>query len=166
MGVCPVRPRALLIVGGAGGVGSIAVQLARVLTDITVIATASRPETIEWVRSLGAHLVVDHSASPARGRGAVAQCATGSRVLHDEHLCAPRRHRGMDRAAAPLCVVRRPSGAGRQSPHAQKRLDASEFVFMRSLFGTADIGAQGQLLAFSGVNRSRSPLRRAEHVPS
>ncbi len=60
-GSVPGAARALLIVGGAGGVGSIDVQLARVLTDITVIATASRPETIEWVRSLGAHLVVDHS---------------------------------------------------------------------------------------------------------
>jgi NADPH:quinone reductase len=41
--------RAIVIVGGAGGVGSIAVQLARRLTDLTVIATASRPETAAWV---------------------------------------------------------------------------------------------------------------------
>lgn len=51
----------ILIIGGAGGVGSIAVQLARQLTDITVIATASRPETRDWVRELGAHHVLDHS---------------------------------------------------------------------------------------------------------
>ena len=43
--------RSLLIVGGAGGVGSIAIQLARKLTGLTVIATASRPETAEWCRS-------------------------------------------------------------------------------------------------------------------
>jgi len=53
--------RTLLIVGGAGGVGSIMIQLARKLTGLTVIATASRPETIEWCLDLGAHHVVDHS---------------------------------------------------------------------------------------------------------
>lgn len=53
--------RSLLIVGGAGGVGSMAIQLARVLTDVTVIATASRPETAAWAAELGAHHVVDHS---------------------------------------------------------------------------------------------------------
>ena len=50
----------LLIVGGAGGVGSMAIQLAAQLTDMTVIATASRPDTAEWCRSLGAHHVVNH----------------------------------------------------------------------------------------------------------
>jgi len=53
--------RSLLVIGGAGGVGSIAIQLARRLTSLAVIATASRPETQAWVRSLGAHHVVDHS---------------------------------------------------------------------------------------------------------
>jgi zinc-binding alcohol dehydrogenase family protein len=53
--------RSLLIVGGAGGVGSIAIQIARKLTGLTVIATASRPETQAWVRELGAHHVIDHS---------------------------------------------------------------------------------------------------------
>ena len=57
----PGAAPAILIVGGAGGVGSIAVQLARRLTDLTVIATASRPETAAWVRELGAHHVADHS---------------------------------------------------------------------------------------------------------
>jgi NADPH2:quinone reductase len=50
----------LLIVGGAGGVGSIAIQLAATLTGLTVVATASRPETIDWCRSLGAHRVINH----------------------------------------------------------------------------------------------------------
>jgi zinc-binding alcohol dehydrogenase family protein len=53
--------RSLLIIGGAGGVGSMAIQLARVLTKLTVIATASRPETTAWCRELGAHTVIDHS---------------------------------------------------------------------------------------------------------
>lgn len=51
----------LLLVGGAGGVGSMVLQLARVLIpDLRVIATASRPESAQWVRSLGAAEVVDH----------------------------------------------------------------------------------------------------------
>ena len=50
----------ILIIGAAGGVGSIAVQLARRLTSLTVIATASRPESQQWVTDLGAHVVIDH----------------------------------------------------------------------------------------------------------
>lgn len=50
----------LLIVGGAGGVGSVAIQLAAQLTDMTIIATASRPESVEWCRNLGAHHIVSH----------------------------------------------------------------------------------------------------------
>ncbi len=57
----PGAANAIVIVGGAGGVGSIAVQLARRLTDVTVIATASRPETQDWCRTLGAHHVIDHT---------------------------------------------------------------------------------------------------------
>lgn len=51
----------LLVVGAAGGVGSILVQLARKLTGLTVIGTASRPETTQWVTDLGAHHVIDHT---------------------------------------------------------------------------------------------------------
>jgi zinc-binding alcohol dehydrogenase family protein len=54
-------PRTLLIVGGAGGVGSILIQLARRLTGLTVVATASRPESQAWCRDLGAHGVIDHA---------------------------------------------------------------------------------------------------------
>jgi zinc-binding alcohol dehydrogenase family protein len=50
----------LLIVNGAGGVGSILTQIARRLTGLTVVATASRPETIAWVETMGADHVIDH----------------------------------------------------------------------------------------------------------
>jgi NADPH:quinone reductase-like Zn-dependent oxidoreductase len=56
----PGAARAILILGGAGGVGSIAIQLARQLTDLTIVATASRPETVQWAKDMGAHHVVDH----------------------------------------------------------------------------------------------------------
>lgn len=57
------KGQSLLVVGAAGGVGSILVQLARKLTQLTVIGTASRPETQAWVKELGAHHVIDHSES-------------------------------------------------------------------------------------------------------
>jgi zinc-binding alcohol dehydrogenase family protein len=50
----------LLVTAAAGGVGSIVVQLARALTGLTVIGTASRPETAEFAQRLGAHRIVDH----------------------------------------------------------------------------------------------------------
>jgi zinc-binding alcohol dehydrogenase family protein len=56
-----VDPRTLLIVGGAGGVGSILIQLARRLTGLTVVATASRLESQKWCLDLGAHAVIDHA---------------------------------------------------------------------------------------------------------
>lgn len=56
-----VKPAAsLLILGGAGGVGSMAIQLAKLVPDLTVIATASRPKTTEWCLKLGADHVIDH----------------------------------------------------------------------------------------------------------
>jgi NADPH2:quinone reductase len=60
-----VDARTLLVVGGAGGVGSIMIQLARRLTGLNVVATASRAESQKWCLELGAHAVVDH-AQPMR----------------------------------------------------------------------------------------------------
>jgi zinc-binding alcohol dehydrogenase family protein len=50
----------ILIINGAGGVGSILTQIARRLTGLTVVATASRPATIDWCHEMGAHHVIDH----------------------------------------------------------------------------------------------------------
>lgn len=54
------KGKIVLIIGGAGGVGSIAIQLAKKIAGLTVIATASRPETIAWSKKQGADYVVDH----------------------------------------------------------------------------------------------------------
>ncbi|GAB2515613.1 zinc-binding alcohol dehydrogenase family protein [Spirosoma aerophilum] len=54
------RNKTLLIIAGAGGVGSIAIQLAKKLLDLRVIATASRPESIDWCKKMGADVVVNH----------------------------------------------------------------------------------------------------------
>lgn len=58
----PEPGMAVLIIGGAGGLGSMAIQLARQLSRCTVIATASRPQSREWCEQMGAHHVIDHSA--------------------------------------------------------------------------------------------------------
>jgi zinc-binding alcohol dehydrogenase family protein len=54
------RKGSILIIGAAGGVGSMLVQMASRLTPLTVVATASRPETTDWCRQMGAHYVIDH----------------------------------------------------------------------------------------------------------
>ncbi|MBN8826387.1 MULTISPECIES: zinc-binding alcohol dehydrogenase family protein [unclassified Spirosoma] len=64
------RTKTLLIIGGAGGVGSIAIQLAKKLLGLTVIATASRPETIDWCKKMGADIIVNHRDLVAEVRNA------------------------------------------------------------------------------------------------
>ena len=54
------KGKSILIIGGAGGVGSIAIQLAKKISGLKVITTASRPETKEWCKAMGADVVVDH----------------------------------------------------------------------------------------------------------
>jgi zinc-binding alcohol dehydrogenase family protein len=137
---------AVLIVGGAGGVGSIATQLARTQTDLSVIATASRPETREWCLSLGAHHVVDHGkplAAEVAALGVGSPAFVFSTTQTDRHL-------------AEIAKLIAPQGrfALIDDP---KTLDVSllkqksvslhwEFMFTRSMFETADIQRQGDIL--------------------
>ncbi len=53
--------KSILIIGGAGGVGSIAIQIAKKLLGLTVITTASRPETVDWCQKMGADVVINHA---------------------------------------------------------------------------------------------------------
>lgn len=137
---------AILIIGGAGGVGSIAIQLARTLTDLTVIATASRAETQDWVRRLGAHHVIDHSR-PLADQVAALEVGTPGfvfsttetyRHLADiQALIAPQGRFGLIDDPQALDVV------------AFKRKAVSihwEMMFTRPLFETADMSRQGELL--------------------
>ena len=142
----PGAAPAILIVGGAGGVGSVAIQLARALTDLTVIATASRPETAQWCRDLGAHHVVDHSKPLAAEVAALGLGAPGlvfSTTSTDAHLAA------IVELIAPqgrLALIDDPE---RLDVGLLKRKSLSlhwEFMFTRSMFATSDIGAQGALL--------------------
>ncbi len=55
------RQKSILIIGGAGGVGSMAIQLAKHVAGLHVVATASRAQSVQWCKDLGAHEVVDHT---------------------------------------------------------------------------------------------------------
>jgi zinc-binding alcohol dehydrogenase family protein len=137
---------AVLIIGGAGGVGSIAIQLVRALTDLTVIATASRPETVAWVKQLGAHHVVDHGkplAAEVAKLGLGAPAFVFSTTQTDRHfdqiveVLAPQGRFGLI-DDPDLIDVRK-----------LKRKSASlhwEFMFTRSMFETADVLEQNRLL--------------------
>jgi NADPH:quinone reductase len=139
-------PNLLLIVGGAGGVGSMAIQLARQLTNATVIATASRPETRDWALGLGAHHVIDHAkplAAQVAALGLGAPAFVFSTTNTDKHvaeivkLIAPQGRFGLIDDPPALDAM----------PFKSKSVSIHwESMFTRSTFDTADIGEQGALL--------------------
>jgi zinc-binding alcohol dehydrogenase family protein len=139
---------ALLVIGAAGGVGSILVQLARRLTGLTVIGTASRPQTTEWVQRLGAHHVLDHSrplAAELRGSGLPAPRYVVSLTRSDQHfaqvaeLIAPQGRYGL--------IDDPPAGSLDVSLLKRKSLSLHwEAMFARSLFQTPDMIEQHRLL--------------------
>ncbi|RBP14057.1 NADPH2:quinone reductase [Roseiarcus fermentans] len=142
----PGAARAILIVGGAGGVGSIAVQIARQLTDLAVIATASRPETQAWVKALGAHHVIDHSKPlapqvEALGVGAPAfvfsTTHTGAHVADIAELIAPQGR---------VCLIDDPKGFDIMLFKRKAVSIHHELMFTRSIFHTPDMGEQGRIL--------------------
>ncbi len=146
-GVTPETQGSLLIIGAAGGVGSILTQLARQLTRLTVIGTASRPETQAWVKELGAHHVIDHSQPLSAGLkqiGIDAVTHVAGLTHTDKHYAeiveslAPQGHLGLiDDPAVPLDL------------RALKSKSLSlhwELMFTRSPFKAADMQAQHALL--------------------
>lgn len=141
-----VPGKSLLVIGAAGGVGSILVQLARQLTGLTVIGTASREDTADWVKELGAHHVIDHSKplneEIARlGLPPVTYVAALNQTDHHwpaiAELVAPQGKVALidDPAAIDVRVLKRKS----VSLH-------WEFMFTRSMFETDDMAQQHQLL--------------------
>jgi len=142
----PGAAPAILIIGGSGGVGSIAIQLARQFTDLTVIATASRPETQEFTRSLGAHHVIDHSKPLNEEIARLGLGAPGfvfSTTQTDRHidaiadLIAPQGRFVLidDPKSFDIMKFKRKS----VSIH-------HELMFTRSIFGTPDMAEQGVIL--------------------
>lgn len=142
----PGAANAIVIIGGAGGVGSIAIQLLRALTDMTVIATASRPETQNWVTQMGAHHVIDHSKPLAAQIEALGIGAPGfvfstnfsaSYGAQAAELLAPQGRFGLIDDPASFDIM----------PFKAKAISIHwEMMFTRAVFTTADITRQGEIL--------------------
>lgn len=146
----PYGPRysddAILIINGAGGVGSILTQLARRLTGLTVVTTASRPETIAWCRQMGAHYVIDHHRPLDEGLQSIGLAA----VRYVAGLTASDRHQqAIVAALAPqgaLALIDDPPTFD-IAPFKLKSLSVHwELMFTRSLYGTVDLEAQHRIL--------------------
>ncbi|HIE0669123.1 TPA: zinc-binding alcohol dehydrogenase family protein [Acinetobacter nosocomialis] len=136
----------ILVIGGAGGVGSITIQLLKQLTNLTIIATASRPETKEWVEQLGADYVLDHReplALQIKQLGLNAPSYVFSTTQTDQHLSdiveliAPQGHFGLIDDPEQLDI----------KPFKSKSVSVHwEFMFTRSMFQTEDMQKQSDLL--------------------
>jgi NADPH2:quinone reductase len=154
--------RSLLVVGGAGGVGSMAIQIARKLTGLTVIATASRPETQAWVRELGAHHVIDHAQPFAPQLAAVgapsvdivlALTGTAQNAGQIAEVIAPEGHLGLIEGAAALKAF----DAG---PLFSKSVGVHlELMFTRAMFATPSMVEQHRLLTEAARLIDRGVLR-------
>ncbi|WP_431481845.1 zinc-binding alcohol dehydrogenase family protein [Pseudomonas thivervalensis] len=138
--------QSLLIVGAAGGVGSILTQLAHQLTGLKVIGTASRAQTQEWVRNLGADLVIDHS----RPLSDVLKEAGQPQVTHVASLTQTDQHLDqLVEALAPqgkLALIDDPKALDVTKLKRKSLSLHWEFMYTRSLFETADMLEQHKLL--------------------
>lgn len=159
---------ALLIIGGAGGVGSILIQLAKKLTNLTVVATASRPDTTAWVKKMGADHVVNHRNNLAEEMSAlgIAPKYVATLTNTDDHfdsiiaMIKPRGH---------IAMIDDPQNVA-IGPLKMKALTFSwEFMFARSLHQADDLIYQHELLnrvadlvdagdVISTANRDNGPL--------
>lgn len=154
----------LLVLGGAGGVGSMLIQLARQLTGLTVIATASRNDSAAWCRAMGAHHVIDH----ARSLPAQVAALNAAPVTHIAALSQTARH-----LPALLQIIAPHGKLGVIDDH--DRFDAAplksksvslhwEMVFTRPLHGTPDMVEQHHILervaALLDEGVLRSPVNR------
>lgn len=151
---------AVLILGGAGGVPSIAIQLARALTALTVVATASRPESERWVRELGAHHVINH-AKPLKAEVEALGLAEPLRYVFSTHtdakiwadiavFIAPQGRFGLIDDPEPLDL------------RLMKLKSVSvhwEAMFTRPMFGTADMIRQYEILTEVAALVDRGAVR-------
>ncbi|AQR68521.1 NADPH:quinone reductase [Janthinobacterium sp. LM6] len=136
----------LLVLGGAGGVGSMLIQLARQLTGFIVIATASRGDSMAWCRAMGAHHVIDHTL-PLAAQVAALNVAP---VRHVAALSHTARH------VAALTQIIAPHGklaviddhdVFDAAPLKGKSISLHwEMVFTRPLFATDDMLEQHRIL--------------------
>ncbi|HAS40299.1 MAG TPA: zinc-binding alcohol dehydrogenase family protein [Microscillaceae bacterium] len=137
--------KALLVIGGAGGVGSMLIQLAKKLTKLTVIATASRPETVTWVQKMGADHVINHREPLAAQINSLGITPSYVAALNgtEQHfpaiveLIKPRGH---------IAVIDDPKSLDIRLIKSKALSFSWEFMFTRSMYQTDDIDQQHTLL--------------------
>jgi zinc-binding alcohol dehydrogenase family protein len=159
--------QSLLVVGAAGGVGSILVQLVRQLTDLELVATASRPESQAWLRELGVEHVVDHHAPLADQlaglylpplRSVISLTHTGDHFQQLVDLLEPQGALALIDDPPPQAI----------DVLALKRKSLSlhwELMFTRSLFNTPDMARQGELLGELAALVDRGWIRTTAAEP-
>ncbi len=139
--------KSILIIGGAGGVGSVAIQLAR-WAGLRVLATASRTETVDWCKNLGADIILNHSNSLYEELK-----ATGTDSV-DAIFCTTQ----MEKHWKVMAECIRPQGHIVFIDDPLDSLDitvfklksvtlAWELMYTRSMFETDDMSEQGKLLS-------------------
>ncbi len=142
--------RTLLIIGGAGGVGSIAIQIAKHVAGLTVIATASRPHSAAWCRQQGADAVLNHR-EPLPAELSAAGFSTVDYILCTNSV--EQYVSSMAEIIAPqgkICTI---VGTKDNAPIAMNLFMRKsvgfyfELMFTRPLFHTPDMQAQHDLLA-------------------
>lgn len=141
------RDMSILIIGGAGGVGSIAIQLAH-WAGLKVYATASRPETIDWCKNLGADVILNHRNNlfdELKETGTDSVDAIFCTTQMEQHWLAMA-----DCIRPQGCVVLIDDPVEPVDITAFKRKSVAivwEFMYTRPVFQTADMAEQGKLLA-------------------
>ncbi|EOC0209366.1 zinc-binding alcohol dehydrogenase family protein [Cronobacter dublinensis] len=138
--------KTLLIIGGAGGVGSLAIPFARLRSKVKIIATASREDSAQWCRDRGADLVVNYRDLPGELAQHDIKFVDYIFILNDtdghwaavSQLIAPQGH---------ICSI--VENAHPLDQDALKSKSAAlhwEFMYTRSMYQTADMARQGEIL--------------------
>lgn len=135
----------LLVLGGAGGVGSVMIQLAKLRTAERVLASAGKPDSVEWVTALGADGVVNHydlvASALAAEPGGV------------DHLFSPHTAGNVENFAqvvkpfGQIVAIDDPSPLDLMPLKPKSIAWHWELMFTRSLFQTPDMAEQGRILA-------------------
>jgi zinc-binding alcohol dehydrogenase family protein len=140
----PESSGVLLVLGAAGGVGSMVTQLARALTRVVIIGTASRPESQQWVRDLGAHHVIDHHGLVDGVRGITPDGVTHVFSTHTAGTIEDFAE--ILRPYGAVVAIDDPQGLDIY-PLKNKSISFSwEFMFTRPLYKPVDLAEQHELL--------------------
>ena len=139
--------KTVLIIGGAGGVGSIGIQLAKQLGKLTVIATASRPESAKWAKELGADHIVDHFGDmPAQLKELGFAEVDYVLMFNDTDRHFPAAATAIKPQGGIATIVENAKPVPIEMLKSKSAAFHWEFMFTRSMFGTPDMIEQHKLL--------------------